>query len=87
MTLIRRLALNIALRSDLMRLVRDQQKLIADQTRELRRAQLEHMREVQGLVSGWLIAIERPEVDMRPELVELERMLGTQIAVLEEHVV
>jgi len=48
---------------------------------------LESLREQHGIIAGWLISLERPEVDLREELADLDARLGLQIAALEEHVV
>lgn len=50
---------------------------------------LEHLREVERIVSGWLISLERPEDgdELRHDLARLGATLGYQIAQLEEHVV
>ena len=53
---------------------------------DLDRVHLHYTREMQGIVSAWLIALERPEVDLRHDLAEFERALGNRIASLEEHV-
>ena len=86
MTLIARLR-RLTLTADLMLLVRAQSQLIADQQNEIRRLQLEHAREMRGLIGGWIVHIEAPEIDMRPELAELDRALAERAAALEEHVV
>jgi hypothetical protein len=68
------------------RLILTQAQMIADQHQQLRAMQLEHARELQGMVSGWLINLEQPEVDVREDLSELEADLANSIAALEEHV-
>jgi hypothetical protein len=94
MTLIRRIRTLI----DNKRLADEQWKLLVSQReliQELReahyedmnRAELEHNREMQGVVCGWLISLEKPEVDMRDTLVALENVLGHKIASIEEHLV
>ena len=67
--------------------IEQQERLIDDQTRELRRMTLNHARDMQGIVAGWLIHHEQPELDVRDALADFERDLSAQIAVLEEHVV
>ena len=86
MTLIARLR-RLSLLADQMLLIRAQSQLIADQQQEIRRLQLEHAREMRGLIGGWIVHIEAPEIDMRPELAELDRALAERAAALEEHVV
>jgi HAMP domain-containing protein len=68
------------------RLIGAQREKIAAQKDQIQRMRLEHTREIQGVVCGWLISCETPEIDMRDELVQLETALGHQIAKLEEHV-
>jgi hypothetical protein len=48
--------------------------------------ELEHYREMQGIICAWLINLETPELDVRGDLAALESNLGLQIAQLEEHV-
>ena len=86
MTLIRRLLLRAAGYQRLLRIARAQQQLLEDQRAEIQRLKLEHHREIQGIVSGWIINLESPEIDMRDELHLLLARLADHIAVLEEHV-
>ena len=48
--------------------------------------QLDGAKDKHGLISSWLISLERPEVDMREELAVAERNLAYEIAQREEHV-
>jgi hypothetical protein len=86
MTLIRRLLRTIDLLHVQNNLILAQRALISQQREQLNRQALEHTRELQGLVAGWLIHCDTPETDLRPELAELEHDLCVQIARLEEHV-
>jgi len=54
---------------------------------ELNRIRLNHFREINALVEGWLIHHEQPEMDMRPELLQFNADLNDRIAVLEELIV
>lgn len=54
---------------------------------ELAAAHLEYNREIRALVCSWLISLEKPEIDMREDLVQLDTKLAYSIAELEEHVV
>lgn len=70
-----------------------QQKLIRDLVNEIERLEreknsliLESAREVQGMMCGWLLNLEQPELDVRDELIAAEADLGLKIAILEEHV-
>lgn len=67
-------------------LLTEQARLIGDQTDEIRRLHLEHARELRGVVCGWIISLERPEVDLREDLFALDRKLANQVAQLEEHI-
>lgn len=87
MTLIRRIWIALNLLEQQQRLISAQQQLIEDQNQRLQRLHLEHLREMRGLVAGWLIHHEQPEVDLREDLAALDRTLDHQAAVLEEHVV
>jgi ATP-dependent RNA circularization protein (DNA/RNA ligase family) len=57
------------------------------QQEDLNAVKLEHMRTMQGMAAGWLINLEKPELDMRDEIAHLERTLAESIAVIEEHLV
>lgn len=87
MTLFRRFTRNLGLIAWQAAIIEQQQQLIADQTHTIRRMTLDHARDMQGMVSGWLIHIERPEMDVRDALAEMEADLTRRIAVLEEYVV
>jgi hypothetical protein len=63
-----------------------QNQLIADLIEDGRQQRLKHVRDMHGLTLGWLLSMERPEVDLRHEVIEMERVLGNQVAALEEHV-
>ena len=63
-----------------------QERKIAALQQDLIRAHLEYNRELRALVSSWLINLETPEVDMRPDLAQLDVALGNRVAELEEHV-
>ena len=63
-----------------------QERKIAALQADLIRAHLEYNRELRALVSSWLINLETPEVDMRPDLAQLDVALGNRVAELEEHV-
>ena len=63
-----------------------QNRLIADLIAENRQLRVNHARDMHGVVLGWLLSMERPEVDLRDEIAAMERSLGNQLAVLEEHV-
>lgn len=75
-----------AIFEDQQTLLRTQARLIADRQDEIRRLKLEHAREMRGLVGGWLLHLESPEIDMRHELAELDMSLAHRAAALEEHV-
>ena len=68
-------------------LIESQRALIKNLEEQNDQLVLEHGREMLGLISGWLIHCERPEVDMRDELAEFADRLSGQIARLEEHIV
>ncbi len=86
MTLIQRLRHTADIIGAQHSLIRAQRTLIQSKNRELKEMRLEHARELQGMVCAWLINLERPEVDLRYDLAELEVKLGHDIARLEEHV-
>lgn len=86
MTLIHRVLRTLDLIRAQNNLIAAQRALIESQRQQLHRQALNHTRELQGLVAGWLIHCDTPETDLRPELAELERDLCCQIARLEEHV-
>ena len=67
-------------------LIRAQSRMIHEQETKIRSMQLDHCRELQELVIGWLVHTESPEIDMRPELVEFDIDLKHRIAALEEYV-
>ena len=62
-----------------------QADLILKQHDRLQRIELDHYQELRGLVAGWLISLESPEIDIRDDLAMLDRDLGDRIAILEEH--
>lgn len=68
------------------RIIELQEETIARREQELIRVHLEYNRELRALVSSWLINLETPEVDMRPDLAQLDVALGNRVAELEEHV-
>ena len=68
------------------RIIELQEKKIALLEADLIRVHLEYNRELRALVSSWLINLETPEVDMRPDLAQLDVALGNRVAELEEHV-
>lgn len=86
MTLIRRVLRTLDLVRVQNHLIAAQRALIESQREQLHQQALDHTRELQGLVAGWLIHCDTPETDLRPELAELEQDLCWQIARLEEHV-
>ena len=67
-------------------LIHAQNLLIDELQADNRRTRLQAIREMQGMVSGWLLSIEQPEIDVRHDLAELDLVLCHQIARLEEHV-
>jgi hypothetical protein len=69
------------------RIIVSQQEDIEQLERERDSLKLEHMRTMQGMAAGWLIHIEKPEIDLRDEIAHLERTLAESIAVIEEHLV
>jgi hypothetical protein len=76
----------LSLLEDQQILIRSLWRTISQQEDELRRLKLEHLRDKQGLVAGWLLHCETPEIDMRDELVALEQAFAHGVAKLEEHV-
>ena len=80
------LAVRLSILRDREQLIRHQSKLIRLLKEQRNVQQLNHTRELQGLVSAWLICLEKPELDMRDDLAALEQALGERVAVLEEHV-
>lgn len=68
-------------------LIHAQNVLIEQQQRDNHRLRLDALKQQQGLVAGWLINLERPEIDLRDDLAELDREISDGIARLEEHVV
>lgn len=70
---------------DALRCLMDAKESLND--RAVNNLRLDHLREIQGMASAWLISLEKPEMDIREDLVALESKLGHQIAALEEHVV
>ena len=64
-----------------------QADLILKQHDRLQRIELEHYHELRGLVSGWRISIETPEIDLRDDLERLDNDLADRIAAIEEHLV
>jgi len=71
---------------ELKRLERQQRNVVHEQQRWLTETQLESLRCQRDLVLGWMISIERPEVDIRADLQAMHRDLSDQIAKIEEHV-
>lgn len=71
---------------ELLNLITAQKDMIEAQTRLRQHEQLDHAREIQGMVAGWLLSLEQPELDIRGDLVDLEHKLRNQIATLEEHI-
>ena len=69
------------------KLIAAQARVIDQQQRQLDRIRLDHFREVNALVEGWLIHHEQPDIDMRPELQKFNRDLSDRIAALEELIV
>ena len=67
-------------------LIRRQAAFIQAQADELVEIRLDHLREIEGLISGWLIHIEQPEVDLRDDLIQLADQCRNSVARLEEHV-
>jgi hypothetical protein len=63
-----------------------QNTLIAELLDENRQLKIDHARDMHGVVLGWLLSMERPEVDLREEVVAMERALGNTLATLEEHI-
>jgi hypothetical protein len=86
MTLIRRLLTAFRLLEQQQALIMAQQALILDHQHELRRVHLEHVREMEGIVCGWLIHCDQPEIDIRHDLCQLSTTLAHRAAALEEHV-
>jgi hypothetical protein len=68
-------------------LIEAQNMLIEDLQHDLRHAKLDHLKEMHGVIGAWIINLEQPELDVRRDLAELDRTLGHQVAVLEEHIV
>ena len=68
-------------------LIRQQADMIDELQTELNRTHLEYLREIQGIVSGWLLHTDQPELDIRGDLAEFDSLLGHRIAMHEEHVV
>ena len=66
------------------KLINAQSRMIEQQRQELDRVRLDHYREVNALVEGWLIHHDQPELDMRPELLRFNMDLSDRIAQLEE---
>ena len=67
-------------------LIQSQQRLIDELLTDNHRVRLQAIREMHGMVSGWLLSLEQPEIDVRHDLAELDLVLCHQIARLEEHV-
>ena len=67
-------------------LIQSQQRLIDELLTDNHRVRLHAIREMHGMVSGWLLSLEQPEIDVRHDLAELDQALCHQIAKLEEHV-
>lgn len=80
-----RLAVRVSMFWHQQDLIRAQAKLIRLLKEQRNEQQLRQMRELQGLVSAWLVCLETPELDMRDSLAAMEQALGERIAVLEEH--
>ncbi len=87
MTLIRRVVRAFRILEWQQALIVSQQQLIHAQQQELHRVHLDYTREMEGIVAGWLINLEQPEIDVRHDLAELSRTLSNRAAQLEEHVV
>ena len=92
MTLIRRLLYAVVPPSDdallerATNLIRLQADMIENLQTELNSTHLEYLREIQGIVSGWLLHTDQPELDIRGDLAEFDTVLGHRIAMHEEHV-
>ena len=69
------------------KLITAQARMIEQQNDQLNRIRLDHFREVNALVEGWLIHHDQPEIDMRPELMMFNLDLSDRIAQLEELIV
>ena len=69
------------------KLITAQARMIEQQNDQLNRIRLDHFREVNALVEGWLIHHDQPEIDMRPELMLFNLDLSDRIAQLEELIV
>lgn len=69
------------------KLITAQARMIEQQNDQLNRIRLDHFREVNALVEGWLIHHDQPEIDMRPELMRFNLDLSDRIAQLEELIV
>ena len=85
MTLTTLIRNKLGLTLEMAKLIRMQRQLISDYQDEIRRLNLEHVRNVHGLIVAWLLSLEQPEVDMRESLAAMDTALSHQIAQLEEH--
>lgn len=86
MTLIRRLARITRILEQQSELIDKQAQFINLQEHRIQRLHLDYLNEIHGLVAGWLISIEQPEVDVRDDLAELEQQIAHRAAVLQEHI-
>lgn len=60
--------------------------LIRTGSESLNRVSLAHLLEMEGVVAGWLLHCEHPEIDPREGLLAALQRLSDQRATLEEHV-
>jgi hypothetical protein len=67
-------------------LIERQNAFIQLQNRQIQQQQLEHARDLRGIVAAWLINLEQPEIDVRQDLAEFDTVLGHRIASIEEHI-
>lgn len=86
MTLIGRISNGFGLINAQAQLIQAQQQIIASQEQQLHAVHLEHLRDMRGIVSAWLLNLEQPEIDLRHDLAELDQDLSRRAAILEEHV-
>lgn len=68
-------------------LIESQANLILRQHAQMQAMEVEHYRELRGMIGGWLLSMETPEIDVRDDLATLDRELADRISLIEEHLV
>jgi DNA repair exonuclease SbcCD ATPase subunit len=57
-----------------------------DKEESINALKLEHLRQMEGMASAWLINLEDPDTEVRDQIAQLAQTLAEDIARIEEHV-